>query len=161
MIRPSAAGWDDVDAVAGAGGVEIRRAGALDEPVVGLVVDALERQRRTHVVALGGVVVDHVEDDLESSGVQGLDHGLELGDLSAAVAGRAVLAVRGEEADAVVAPVVPQALLLQVAVLDELVHRQQFDRGDAEVGEMLDGGRMSRARRRCRGSPPARRGAVG
>ena len=48
---------------------------------------------------------------------------LEFGDLPAAVTGRAVFAVRGEEADAVVTPVVPQALLLQVAVLDELVHR--------------------------------------
>ena len=50
------------------------------------VVDAAERQRRPQVVALGGVVVDHVEDDLDAGRVQRLDHRLELGHLLAAVA---------------------------------------------------------------------------
>ena len=40
-------------------------------------------QGRAHVVALGGVVVDHVEDDLDARRVHGLDHGLELLDLLA------------------------------------------------------------------------------
>ena len=46
--------------------------------------------------------------------------------------------VRGEEADRVVAPVVRQALVDAGGVLHELVHRHQLDRGDAEVGEVLD-----------------------
>ena len=35
------------------------------------------------MVALGGVVEHHVEHDLEACAVQGVDHGLELGDLAA------------------------------------------------------------------------------
>ena len=38
------------------------------------------------LVALGGVVVDDVEDDLDVGLVQRLDHRLELGDLLAAAA---------------------------------------------------------------------------
>ena len=38
-----------------------------------------KRQGRTEMVALGGVVVDDVEDHLDAGVVQPLDHGLELG----------------------------------------------------------------------------------
>ena len=58
---------------------------ARHEPVVGLVVDALERERRADVVALGGVVVDDVEDDLDAGLVQCEHHLLELVHLLAAV----------------------------------------------------------------------------
>ena len=126
----------DVEAVAGAGGVEVVGPVLLDEAVVGRVVDALHRQRRPEVVAFGRVVVDDVEDDLEPGGVQSLDHRLELVDLAATRPGRAVLAVRGQEADAVVPPVIAQAPLEQVGVLDELVDRQQLDGGDPEVGQV-------------------------
>ena len=88
------------------------------------------------VVAFGGVVVDDVEDDLEAGGVQGLDHRLELVDLAAARARRAVVAVGGQEADAVVAPVVAQAPLEEVGILDELVDGQQLDGGDAEIDQV-------------------------
>ena len=83
MIRPSAAGCSGVQAVARAGGVEVGVLLVVDEPVVGAVVEPLEGQRRAHVVALGGVVVDHVEDHLEAGGVQRLHERLELGDLAA------------------------------------------------------------------------------
>ena len=49
----------------------------------------------------------------------------------------AYVGVRGEEGEGVVAPVVAQALVEQGAVLDELVHRHQLDRGDAELGQVL------------------------
>ena len=71
-------------------------------------------QRRAAVVALGGVVEDDVEDDLEAGAVQGVDHRLELGDLAPGPAGAdrgRVAVVGGEEADGVVAPVVRQAPL--------------------------------------------------
>ena len=48
------------------------------QAVIGGVVDAAHRERRPHLVALGGVVVDHVEDHLEPGGVHGPDHHLEL-----------------------------------------------------------------------------------
>ncbi len=37
-----------------------------------------QREDRTQVVALAGVVVDHVEDHLDAGLVEGLDHLLEL-----------------------------------------------------------------------------------
>ncbi len=132
-------------AVAGAGGVLVE-ALVPGEAVVGDVVQAAHGERRAQVVALGGVVVDHVEDDLDAGRVQRLHHRLELLHLLAPVAGGGVGGVRGEEADGVVAPVVGQAEVPQPVVADELVHRHQFDRGDAELGEVLDHGRVGDAR---------------
>jgi hypothetical protein len=54
------------------------------------------------VIALGGVVVDHVEDDLDARVVEPRDHGLELVDH----AGCEIARMRAKEADRVVAPVV-------------------------------------------------------
>ena len=51
----------------------------------------------------------------------------------------------GEEADRVVSPVVTQAALDQVVVVDELMDRHQFHRGDAQAGQVLDHGRMRQA----------------
>ncbi len=122
-----------VEAVAGAGVVDVAARVVGVEPVVGRVVDALERQRRALVVALGGVVVDDVEDHLDAGVVQGLHHLAELLHLLAPLAVAGVVVVRREVGDRVVAPVVAQAQLVQAAVVDELVHRHQLDRGDAEV----------------------------
>ena len=65
--------------------------------------------------------------------------------LRRAVAPLGVVVVGGEEADRVVAPVVAQAPLDEVGVVDELVHRQQLDGGDAEVLEVLDERRVGHA----------------
>ena len=73
----------------------------------------LKRQHRAQVVALGGVVVDDVEDHLDAGAVQRLDHPLELAHLLAAPAGGGVLGVGREVADRAVAPVVVQAPLVQ------------------------------------------------
>ena len=135
-----------VEAVAGAGEVEVVARVLVGHAVVGEVVDPAHRQDRAHVVALGGVVVDDVEDDLDADGVQRLDHRLELlhltlrlsasgaGQLAgdSAVAGDGVGVVRGEEGDRVVAPVVAQSTVDEVVVVHELVHRHQLDRRDAE-----------------------------
>ena len=69
------------------------------------------------MVALGRVVVDHVEDDLDVGGVQGLDHCLELGHLSAGFLRGRVGVMRREVADRVVSPVVRQALACSVVSL--------------------------------------------
>ncbi len=136
-------------AVAGAGRVVVVVLGVVHQPVVGRVVEAAEGDRRAALVALGGVVVDHVEDDLDVGLVQRLDHRLELGHLLAVGATAGVGAVRGEEADGVVAPVVRQALVHQVGVVDELVHREQLDSGHAERGEVVDDRRMAKPRVRA------------
>ena len=67
-----------VDRVPGAGVVDVVALLVGHQPVVGGVVDALEAQRRAELVALGGVVVDDVEDDLEAGLVEPAHHRLEL-----------------------------------------------------------------------------------
>ncbi len=138
-----------VQGVPGARVVHVVLRLVLHQPVVRLVVDALEAQRRAEVVALRRVVVDHVEDDLDAGLVHRLHHRLELLDLepegARVVRRRGVRRVRGEEREGVVAPVVPQALLEQGAVLDELVHRHQLDRGDAEPGQVVGDRRVGEA----------------
>jgi hypothetical protein len=90
------------------------------------------------VVALGGVVVDHVQDHLDAGGVQPAHHLLELADLLAVVARVRVAAGGREEVDGAVAPVVAQPLLDQEVLVDDLVDRQQLDGGDAERLQVLD-----------------------
>ena len=136
--HPQRARVDDVERVAGAGEVHVEALVVGDEAVVGLVVDPLEGQDRPEVVALRGVVVDHVEDHLDALAVQRLDHALELAHLLAVAAGRRVLGVRAEEADRRVAPVVGEALLVQEGLVGDLVDRQQLHRGHAEVLEVGD-----------------------
>ena len=129
---------DGVEGVAGAGVVHVEARVVGDQAVVAGVVDAAEGEGGTEVVALGGVVVDHIQDHLDPGGVQRLDHLLELGDLTAGMPRAGIARLRGEEVDGVVAPVVAQPLLQQVTVVEEGVHRQQLDRGDAEVLEVGD-----------------------
>ena len=90
------------------------------------------------VVALGGVVVDDVEDDLDAGLVHRAHHRLELVDLPAERAGRRVGRVRREEADRVVAPVVGEPLLLQQGIVRELLHGHELDRGRADALQVLD-----------------------
>ena len=155
LEHPRAGG---VERVAGPGVVDVVAPGRRVEPVVGGVVDAAEAERRAEVVALAGVVVDDVEDDLDARVVEPLDHRLEL---AHRLAGGAVADVGREEADGVVAPVVGEPALDEVAVVDVLVHRQQLDGGDAQVGEVVDRRRRAESRRRSRAAPRGRRGAAG
>jgi len=114
-------------AVAGARRVVVLRLVVVDQTVVGGVVDAAEGDGRAVLVALCGVVVDHVEDHLDVGFVQRLHHRLELGDLLSARPGCGIGRMWSQEADGVVAPVVCLPLGLQRRVLDELVHRHQLD----------------------------------
>ena len=144
-----------VHGVAGAGVVDVA-ARLRQQAVVRGVVDALERQRRPALVALRGVVVDHVEDDLEPRVVQMRHHLLELGGVAVGEVAR----LGGEEADGVVAPVVGELLVEQVAVVDEGVDRQQLDRGHAQALEMIEHVAPARAPRRCPAAPPAPAGGA-
>ena len=56
----------DVEAVPGAGVVGVEPLVVVLELVIGAVVDAAHRQGGPQVVALGGVVVDDVEDHLDA-----------------------------------------------------------------------------------------------
>ena len=113
--QPQREGVRGIHRVAAAGHVPVRvvvgiaRRRVVDPVVEPAVVEAAERQRRAVDATLGGVVVDHVEDHLETRGVERPHHLLELAHLLAAVTRRRVGVVRREEADRVVAPVVLQA----------------------------------------------------
>ena len=66
------------------------------------------------MVALARVVEDHVEDHFDPGVVQRLHHPLELADLLPELPICGILVVRREEADRVVAPVIPQLAFHQV-----------------------------------------------
>ena len=53
------------------------------EPVERSVVDPAQGERRAQMVALAGVVVDDVQDDLDAGSVEALHHRLEFVDPSA------------------------------------------------------------------------------
>ena len=96
------------------------------------------------------MVVDNVENDLDA-GVMQRDDGRSEGVERRA---RRITRLGREEAQRIVAPVVAQAALDQVPVVDEGVDRQQLDSGDAQPLEMID-------RRRAQPSPrnvPRQRG---
>ena len=86
------------------------------------------------------MVVDDVEYDFEAGGVEGLDHLLELGNLSTGVSRRAVAGHGREVPEGVVATVVGEAAIDEVAVVDEVVDGQEFDGGDTELLEVVDAG---------------------
>ena len=135
-----------VDRVAAPGVVHVVLPLGRVDQVVGVVAEALEADRRAHVVALARVVEDDVEDHLDPGLVERLHHVAELGDLRALLRAHAVARLRREVAVRVVAPVVAKLGAVDRVdpahlALVESEHRQQLDRGDAEVlqvGDLLD-----------------------
>src|ERR1700730_4784580 len=115
------------------------------EPVVRGVVDAAKAQGRTQVIPLAGVVVDHVEDHLESRGVKRAHHGLELAHLFAVGSRRRVASLGSKVADGVVAPVVDEVAFDELRGVVEVMHGHQLHRRDTDAREMLDRGGMRQA----------------
>src|SRR5512132_1347660 len=118
------------------------------EVVVGSVVDAAERQRRTKLAALRRMIVDHIKDHLDAGAVQYLNQRLELTDMAARKVGR----MRREEGERIVAPIVAEATLGQVSIVQEGLDRQQLDGGDPEAPEVLDRG-VRRQAAECAAQP--------
>ena len=88
------------------------------------------------LVAFRGVVEHDVENDFDARPVQRLDHVAELVHRAERILARAVRLMRREERNRRIAPVVD---LSRRAILRiELEHRQQLDRGDAELLEIRD-----------------------
>ncbi len=137
----------EVDRVAGAGEV-ICVPGVVGEVVIRLVVDPAKRQRRPELAALGGVVVDDVEEHLDPGPVQRIDHALELRHHPRRIGGGGEPRIGREVAERVVAPVVAETLIDEELLADAIVHRQQLDGGDAQRRQMRD--------RRRRGQPGVR-----
>src|SRR5260370_22638325 len=98
------------------------------------------------MVALGGVVIDYVQDHLDTFPVQGFDHGLEFSHLAAHVPGTRIAGIRAEEVGCVVTPIILETFVNQVLVIEKVVYRHQFERGNAESLEVLDARRVSKSR---------------
>jgi hypothetical protein len=115
------------------------------QAVIVSVVDALERQRRPQLIAFSRVVVDHVEYQLDAGGVELVHHFLELvGERRMEVAW-----LRREEGDRVVAPIVLEAFLDQITVIDKGVNRQQLRRGNAEGSQIFRHARVRQSGERA------------
>ncbi len=135
--HPERVGMAQLERVPAAGEVVVVALLVVEEMVVGGVVDAAEGQRRPQMAAFGRVVVDDVQDHLDPGIVHHLHEGLDL----AQAARPQIFRLRRKEADRVVAPVVLEATLDQMAVVKERFDREQLDRGDTEVLEVIDDGR--------------------
>ena len=92
------------------------------------------------LIAFAGVVVDDVEDDFDAGFVEVFDHLLELDDLAGLCRRRAIAGHGREVAERVVAPVVAESAIDEVAFIDEVVDGKQLDGGDAELFEVVDAG---------------------
>ena len=109
------------------------------EDVVDVVGQAPIAERRSVGSAFGGVIEDHVEDDFDARAMQRLHHVAEFVEHGQRLRARAVGAMRCEERDWLVAPVVhaPRGASFEI----ELKHRQQLDGRHAqvsEIGNLLD-----------------------
>ena len=134
--QPTDDGLVGVERVAAAGVVGVARPVRRIEDVVLVVGEAAVGERRPVVAALGRVVVDDVQDDLEARPMERLHEVPELVDRGLRARPAGVGAVRGEEGHGLVAPVVRVAARGFLGV--ELVDRQQLDRRDPEVDEVRD-----------------------
>src|SRR5208283_5498855 len=112
-----------VQRVPGAAVVGVLRAIA-SEDVVHLVREAAEAEGGSRGIALGGVVVDDVEDYLDAGAVQRLDEVSELINGADGALARAVAGMRREERDRGVPPVIDQTRRAVLPI--ELEYRQQF-----------------------------------
>ena len=143
LLHPVAQGGEDqvhrvhgagVEGAAGAGDV---LGDAVVGPVVLEVVQAAQREGGAVAAALGGVVVDHVEDHLEAGRVQAAHHGLDLLEhrLGAGLLGGGGRegGLGGEVRHGRVAPVVRQPQPGQVRLVHRGMDREQLDAGHAKV----------------------------
>jgi len=128
-----------VQRVSRAGVIHVVAPVILHEAVVGAVIQAAETEHRPQMVPFTGVIVHDIQNDLETGGVQPLDHLLELGDLFAGRAALRIGRVRSEVPDRVVTPIVGESLLFEKMIVHEVMHRQQLDRRDSEFSKVIDG----------------------
>ena len=124
----------ELQRIAGAGEILVVARLVGQQPVIGGIVDAPVTQRGAHMVALARVVVDNIQDHLDARIMQRCDSRAEIGDR---VAG-SVARLGYKEAERVVAPVIPQAALDEIAVIEKGMDGQEFDRADAELLQMRD-----------------------
>src|SRR5215467_13522682 len=116
----------ELERIAGAGEILVVTRLIGQQPIIGGIVDAAITQRRAHMVALTGVIVDDIQDYLDSGVVQRRDGRPKIGDRVASGVAR----LRRKEAERVVTPIILQATLDQMTLIKKGMDRQKFDRAD-------------------------------
>src|SRR5262249_14127357 len=125
----------EIESVAGTGEIEIKPRLFCPQAIVGDVINPTKSQGRAELAAFGGVIVYHIENHFDASGVQIAHHGFELGHLTTEITAAGVFRFGGEETDAVVAPIIRQFAIDKRLIIHVRMHRKQFDRSDAEMFE--------------------------
>ena len=115
-----------IQGIATAGIVDIETLVFGLQAVVGQIVDTAKRETRAEPPAFGRVVENDVENHLDACLMKRIDHFAHLENRVATHIGL----MRCEETQAVVTPIIHQALLLQEVLADEALYGHQFDRGD-------------------------------
>ena len=100
-------GVPHIERVAGARVVHVMGFRIVDKPVVGVVVDAAERNGRAQVVAFGSVVVHHIQNHLKAGLMECPHHALEFVDGATHLNAGRIILVGGEEPEGVIPPIVP------------------------------------------------------
>src|SRR6267142_4775403 len=95
-----------IEAVTGAGEIEIEPGILRVQPIVGEIIDPAETERWAEVISFPGVIVDYVENYFDAGSVQAAHHRFELGDLLAHLPAAGIFSMRSENGDSVVTPVV-------------------------------------------------------
>src|SRR5262245_13931861 len=95
-----------IERVSRAGKIEIEAGILRMHPVIGEIVDSAKTQRRPKVISYPSMIVSHIEDHFDAGCVHTAHHCLELGDLLAHLPTTGVFAMRCENPDRVIAPVV-------------------------------------------------------
>ena len=109
--------------------------------IVDGVVDAAETQRWPQLAALGGVVVDHVQQHFDPGLVQRAREQVEFANVGTGEEA----AVGRKEADRVVTPVVAEAGVGQAPLVHACVHWQQLDRSHAKIEQVRHHRRLGEA----------------
>ena len=95
-----------VKGIARAGEIHVEARIIRLQPVVGLVVNAPERERRSEVVSFRGVIINNIKNHFDPGGVKITHHRFEFRHLPAQGTTAGVFSMRREKPNGVVAPVI-------------------------------------------------------
>src|SRR6185369_10245315 len=95
-----------IKAVTSAGEIEIEPGILRVQPVIREIIDPAETEGWAKMISFPRVIVSHVENHFDASGVQAAHHCFELDDLLTHLSTAGIFCMRSEKADRIVAPVV-------------------------------------------------------
>ena len=101
------------------------------------IIDPFEGKHRSVLIALGGVIVNDIEDHFDARRMERADHRFEFVDGIGRSRG-AIARVGSKIAQCVVSPVVRETAFDEGLVVDVVVHGHEFHGGDSKTSQMLD-----------------------